>query len=60
MTPEPPFMTALRAAFTLAFLYFGLRKLGSLSTDVAIHEAIGFGQFHATSPDRSHGPTARN
>ena len=38
-------MTALRAALTLAFLYFGLRKLGSFSTDVAIYEAIGFGQF---------------
>ena len=38
-------ITALRAALTLAFLYFGLRKLGSYSTDVAIYEAIGFGQF---------------
>ena len=38
-------MTALRAALTIAFLYFGLRKLGSFSTDVAIYEAIGFGQF---------------
>lgn len=38
-------MTALRAALTLAFLYFGMRKLGSFSTDVAIYEAIGFGQF---------------
>ncbi|PXW68824.1 hypothetical protein C7964_103333 [Loktanella sp. PT4BL] len=38
-------MMFLRAALTLAFLYFGLRKLGSFSTDVAIYEAIGFGQF---------------
>ena len=38
-------LTALRAALTLAFLYFGLRKLGGFSTDVAIYEAIGFGQF---------------
>jgi hypothetical protein len=38
-------MTLLRAALTLAFLYFGLRKLGSFSTDVAIYDAIGFGQF---------------
>jgi len=38
-------MTALRTALTIAFLYFGLRKLGSFSTDVAIYEAIGFGQF---------------
>jgi hypothetical protein len=38
-------MTALRAALTLAFLYFGMRKLGSFATDVAIYEAIGFGQF---------------
>ena len=45
MTKKSPFMTALRAVLTLAFLYFGLRKLGSFSTDVAIYEAIGFGQF---------------
>ena len=45
MTKTSPFMTALRAALTLAFLYFGLRKLGSFNTDVAIYEAIGFGQF---------------
>ncbi len=45
MTPASPFMTALRAVLTLAFLYFGLRKLGSFPTDVAIYEAIGFGQF---------------
>ncbi len=38
-------MTVLRAALTLAFLYFGLRKLGSFGTDVAIYQAIGFGQF---------------
>lgn len=45
MTSISPFITALRAALTLAFLYFGLRKLGGFSTDVAIYEAIGFGQF---------------
>ncbi|WP_156788490.1 hypothetical protein [Roseobacter sp. CCS2] len=45
MTKTSPFMTGLRAVLTLAFLYFGLRKLGSFSTDVAIYEAIGFGQF---------------
>jgi hypothetical protein len=38
-------MTLLRGALTLAFLYFGLRKLGSYETDVAIYDAIGFGQF---------------
>jgi len=45
MRQTSPLMTALRAGLTLAFLYFGLRKLGSFSTDVAIYEAIGFGQF---------------
>lgn len=45
MTKTSYYMTALRAALTIAFLYFGLRKLGSFSTDVAIYEAIGFGQF---------------
>ena len=35
----------LRITLTLAFLYFGLRKLISYETDVAIYEAIGFGQF---------------
>jgi putative oxidoreductase len=35
----------LRAVLTVAFLYFGLRKLGSFATDVAIYDAIGFGQF---------------
>ena len=45
MTSSFRLMTALRAALTLAFLYFGLRKLGSFSTDVAIYDAIGFGQF---------------
>lgn len=35
----------LRAFLTVAFLYFGLRKLIGYSTDVAIYEAIGFGQF---------------
>jgi putative oxidoreductase len=41
----PRFLTALRAALTIAFLYFGLRKLLGYSTDVAIYDAIGFGQF---------------
>lgn len=45
MTPNSQALTALRAALTLAFLYFGLRKLGSFPTDVAIYDAIGFGQF---------------
>ena len=45
MTKTSPLITALRAALTLAFLYFGLRKLGSFPTDVAIYEAIGMGQF---------------
>jgi len=45
MTTVSPYMTALRAGLTIAFLYFGLRKLGRFSTDVAILEAIGFGQF---------------
>jgi len=45
MTPASRLINALRAALTLAFLYFGLRKLGGFSTDVAIYEAIGFGQF---------------
>lgn len=39
------YITVLRAVLTVTFLYFGLRKLGSFSTDVAIYEAIGFGQF---------------
>lgn len=38
-------ITALRIALTLAFVYFGLRKLTGYSTDVAIYDAIGFGQF---------------
>ena len=38
-------ITALRAILTIAFLYFGLRKLTGYSTDVGIYEAIGFGQF---------------
>jgi hypothetical protein len=45
MTSTSKTMTALRAALTIAFLSFGLRKLGSFSTDVAIYDAIGFGQF---------------
>ncbi|WP_108388456.1 hypothetical protein [Yoonia sediminilitoris] len=35
----------LRGALALAFLYFGLRKLVGYHVDVAIYEAIGFGQF---------------
>jgi len=42
---QPDFLAALRAALTIAFVYFGLRKLTGHSTDVAIYEAIGFGQF---------------
>lgn len=38
-------MTPLKSALTLAFLYFGLRKLTGYHVDVAIYEAIGFGQF---------------
>ncbi len=39
------FLTLLKAALTVAFLYFGLRKLLGYHVDVAIYEAIGFGQF---------------
>ena len=42
---QPALLAALRAALTLAFLYFGLRKLTGHSADIAIYEAIGFGQF---------------
>ncbi|MEO1637895.1 MAG: hypothetical protein AAFU41_01445 [Pseudomonadota bacterium] len=45
MTPSAPIITAIRVALTLAFLYFGVRKLISFETDVMIYEAIGFGQF---------------
>lgn len=38
-------ITLLRAALTLAFLYFGLRKLTSGAADVVIYDAIGFGQW---------------
>ena len=38
-------LLGLRIALTLAFLYFGLRKMISYETDVAIYDAIGFGQF---------------
>lgn len=38
-------ITALRVALTLAFVYFGLRKLTGYSTDIAIYDAIGIGQF---------------
>ena len=36
---------ALQIALTLAFLYFGGRKLISHPLDVAIYDAIGFGQW---------------
>ncbi|SEW31635.1 DoxX-like family protein [Cognatiyoonia koreensis] len=39
------FILALRIGLTLAFVYFGLRKVLSDPADVAIYEAIGFGQF---------------
>lgn len=45
MTRKQTLLTLLRAALTVAFLYFGLRKLLGYSTDIAIYEAIGFGQF---------------
>ena len=45
MTKTAPLITTIRVALTIAFLYFGLRKLGSFPTDVAIYDAIGFGQF---------------
>ncbi len=38
-------LTLLKAALTVAFLYFGLRKLLGYHVDVGIYEAIGFGQF---------------
>ena len=38
-------MTTLRAILTIAFLYFGIRKLIGYPVDVAIYDAIGFGQF---------------
>ena len=38
-------LTVLRTALTIAFLYFGLRKLFGFHIDVGIYEAIGFGQF---------------
>ncbi len=45
MIHNAPLVTALRAALTLVFLYFGLRKLGSYPTNIAIYDTIGFGQF---------------
>ncbi len=42
---QQQFITFIRAALTVAFLYFGLRKLLGYHVDVAIYEAIGFGQF---------------
>lgn len=38
-------LSSLRAALTLVFLYYGLRKVISDPADVAIYQAIGFGQF---------------
>ncbi|SEM99482.1 DoxX-like family protein [Loktanella fryxellensis] len=38
-------ITLLRAVLTAAFLYYGLRKLTSGAADVAIYDAIGFGQW---------------
>lgn len=38
-------LALLRAVLTLAFVYFGLRKLLGDSTDIAIYDAIGFGHF---------------
>jgi len=38
-------ITGLRVILTAAFIYYGLRKVGSAPADVAIYEAIGFGQF---------------
>ena len=35
----------LRVALTAAFLYYGLRKLLSGAPDVAIYDALGFGQW---------------
>ena len=35
----------LRAGLTLAFIYYGLRKLGGDPRDITIYQAIGFGQF---------------
>lgn len=45
MTQQITALTVLRAALTIAFLYFGLRKLVGYPVDVAIYDAIGFGQF---------------
>lgn len=45
MTETSPTLKTLRTALTVAFLYFGLRKLTGYSTDIAIYDAIGFGQF---------------
>lgn len=44
MTRSAPILT-LRAMLTVAFLYFGIRKLIGFHIDVGIYEAIGFGQF---------------
>ena len=45
MRQDHPALTALRGALTIAFLYFGIRKLIGYHVDVAIYDAIGFGQF---------------
>ncbi|MEJ6404011.1 hypothetical protein [Yoonia sp. 2307UL14-13] len=38
-------ITLLKTALTVAFLYFGIRKLIGYHVDIGIYEAIGFGQF---------------
>jgi len=45
MTSTSTIITALRVLLTVAFLYYGLRKVLSAEADVLIYEAIGFGQF---------------
>ncbi|MBS1301114.1 DoxX family protein [Loktanella sp. SALINAS62] len=35
----------LRIALTVAFLYYGLRKLVGGTADVAVYDALGFGQW---------------
>lgn len=45
MNPTAPLITVLRIALTVAFLYYGLRKVLSAEADVLIYDAIGFGQF---------------
>jgi len=38
-------LSILRATLTFVFLYYGTRKLMSDPLDVAIYEALGFGQW---------------